>query len=326
MTSPSMASTSAPSEFLAPRSSEAVVSPFSPFFKSTDHEVLLGAAHGVALANPFEGTLLVPHSLALLGLGSGLWVTACGAIGACSPQSETEGSPRIARAFATTSAWRCLARAIQSLTSSSASLSGAASKAAATAPSRGVAATVSVTAARHNGHVVSELPLRSVCAKDDFCDIHWSRHPPQQVWPQGSIFTSAFSSRQTGQSSRPVLSIAAFQPFFWLIPSIAAAHGAGLSSAAACARAAVAAARAAASSADSTESTRFVVGPSPISIPMPALRPPPSSMSMSSLKSGSSPSTLSRAAANSSSICRSRSTASSAAFLANSRCRRTEST
>ena len=155
------------------------------------------------------------------------------------------------------------------MTSSSASLGGAARKAGAATPSTGVAATVSVTAARQSGHVVSELPLRSVCAKDDFCDIHWSRHPPQQVWPQGSILTSAFSSRQTGQSSRPVLSIAAFQPFFWLIPSIAAAHGAGLSSAAACARAAVAAARAAVSSADSTGSSRRVVGPSPISIPIP---------------------------------------------------------
>ena len=68
---------------------------------------------------------------------------------------------------------------------------------------------------------------------------------PQQVWPHGSILTSAFSSRQTGHSSRPVLSMAAFQPFFWLVPSIAAAHGAGFSSSAACARAAAAAARAA---------------------------------------------------------------------------------
>eukprot|EP00964_Phaeocystis_antarctica_P090430 scaffold57844_cov98-Phaeocystis_antarctica.AAC.2 len=64
-----MASTSAPSEFLAPRSSGA---PVSPFFKLTDHEVLLGVPHGVALANPLEGTLLIPHSLALLGVGSGL--------------------------------------------------------------------------------------------------------------------------------------------------------------------------------------------------------------------------------------------------------------
>ena len=26
--------------------------------------------------------------------------------------------------------------------------------------------------------VVSELPVRSVWAKDDFCDIHWSMQPP----------------------------------------------------------------------------------------------------------------------------------------------------
>merc|ERR1740130_1871851 len=108
---------------------------------------LWGTAHGVAVANPFEGTLLMPHSLALHGLGSGLWVTASGALVACSPQSETEVSPRIARAFATTSAWRCLARAIQSFSSASATLDGAALEAATPAPSTGVATTVSVTAA-----------------------------------------------------------------------------------------------------------------------------------------------------------------------------------
>mmetsp|Transcript_5041 Transcript_5041/g.12334 ORF Transcript_5041/g.12334 Transcript_5041/m.12334 type:complete len:296 (+) Transcript_5041:286-1173(+) len=243
---------------------------------------------------------------------------ACGALlawGGGRVGSGAVSSSLSTRAWAITSACLWLASAIQSTSRSASSSSTLEASACAADSAVGLAAEVSDTTWRHIGQVVSELPARSVEANEDFWDIHWSRQPPQQVCLHGFICTSAGSSRQMGQSSRPLLSTAAFHPFFAFCPSSAAAHFAGLAGAAmARSLAALAAARSLAA-AFSASSGPLLAGASPIS--MAPLCPSPSA-SLSS--SGSMSSTLSLAACSSSSASRSRSMASSAAFSANSFC------
>mmetsp|Transcript_9487 Transcript_9487/g.23618 ORF Transcript_9487/g.23618 Transcript_9487/m.23618 type:complete len:303 (+) Transcript_9487:268-1176(+) len=247
---------------------------------------------------------------ALLGWGGGR-------VGSGAVSSGAVSSSLSTRAWAITSACLWLASAIQS-TSRSASSSSSTTRAAsadAADSAVGLAAAVSDTTWRHMGQVVSELPARSVEANDDFWDIHWSRQPPQQVCPHGIICTSAGSSRQIGQSSRPVLSTAAFHPFLAFRPSSAAAHLAGLAGAAAARSLAALAAARSRAAAFSASSGPLLAGASPIS--MAPLCPSPSA-SLSS--SGRISSVLSLAACSSSSACRSRSAASTAAFSANSFC------
>ena len=62
-------------------------------------------------------------------------------------------------------------------------------------------AIVSSTLARHIGHDVHELPVRSVLAKDVFATIHSSMHLSHATWAHGLNSMFAMRSKQIGHSS-----------------------------------------------------------------------------------------------------------------------------